>query len=433
MNAPPLPAPGSCPERLDRAALQARQWEKLSLLLNHVVPENPFWSARFAAAGLCPTEIRSLDDFRRLPCVTKADLAADQLAHPPYGSVLTYNRGEYVRLHQTSGTTGRPLRWLDTRASWDWILECWAQIFRLIGLESYDRLCFPFSFGPFLGFWAAFEGANRLGNLCLAAGGMSTQARLNLIAENEATFVCCTPTYALRLAEEAEATGFDLAGSSVRGLLVAGEPGGNLPATRQRLEQAWGARVFDHWGMTELGPMAVEVAEDPGNLCVLESECLAEIVDPATCEPVPAGTPGELVLTNLGRWGSPLLRYRTGDLVVADPHPGHSCSLLRLRGGILSRTDDMLTIRGNNIYPTVLEDLIRQFTEIAEYRITVVSRKAMQHVQIEFESLESSGAGDLTSRLERTIKDRLNFQAEIIAVSTGSLPRFEMKGRRFVR
>jgi phenylacetate-CoA ligase len=191
--------------------------------------------------------------------------------------------------------------------------------------------------------------------------------------------------------------------------------------------------VFDHWGMTELGPMAVEVLDDPGNLCVLESECLAEVVDPATCEPVSAGSPGELVLTNLGRWGSPLLRYRTGDLVVADPHPGPSCSLLRLKGGILSRTDDMLTIRGNNIYPTVLEDLIRQFADVAEYRITVVSRKAMQHVQIEFEAVEASRSAELADGLERSIKDRLNFQAEVRAVPAGSLPRFEMKGRRFVR
>src|SRR5262249_20860212 len=157
---------------------------------------------------------------------------------------------------------------------------------------------------------------------CLAAGGMSSPARLKFIAENNATIVCCTPTYALRLAEVALEEGIDLAQGSVRALIVAGEPGGGLGTIRERIEAAWGARVFDHWGMTELGPLAAECVEDPGHLYVLETECIPEILDPATCQPVAPGQPGELVITSLGRWGSPLFRYRTGDIVEADRGAG---------------------------------------------------------------------------------------------------------------
>jgi phenylacetate-CoA ligase len=426
------------PERLDRAGLLHRQTQRLRALVAEIVPANRFWANRFAAAGLAAGDIRQPADLQKLPFVTKAELVADQQAFPPYGSNLTYPVGRYIRLHQTSGTTGAPLRWLDTPQSWAAMMESWSQIFRMVGLRPEDRLCFPFSFGPFLGFWAAFEGANRLGNLCLAAGGMSSQARLRLIADNQATFVCCTPTYAVRLVEEAAAAGLDLGQSSVRGLIVAGEPGGNLPTLRARMEAGWGARVFDHWGMTELGPLATECLADPGNLAVLETECIAEIIDPQTGRPVSPGDPGELVITNLGRAGSPLLRYRTGDIVQADlsPSPG-GYELLRLKGGILSRSDDMLTIRGNNIYPSALEELLRQFPAVAEYRIQVRSVKAMQHIHIEVEPTSATDtAGETPALLEKiahTVKDRLNFQVDVTAAACGSLPRFEMKGKRLVR
>lgn len=438
------------PERLSRPELTRLQTGRLKALLAEILPRNRFWSTRLAAAQVHASDIDTLDDLQKLPFTTKAELLADQQANPPYGSNLTYDVVQYSRLHQSSGTTGVPLRWLDTPQSWDWILQSWAQLFRLLGLRREDRLFFPFSFGPFLGFWAGFEGANRLGNLCLPGGGLSSQARLNLMLENQATIVCCTPTYALRLAEiAAEGAGgksIDLVGSSVRALLVAGEPGGNVPATRKRIEEAWGARVFDHWGMTELGPLAIEVADSPGGLSVLETECIAEIIDPATGRPVTPGEEGELVITNLGRWGSPLIRYRTGDRVRADvrrdaapDQPGNAngeLSLLRLEGGILGRLDDMLTIRGNNFYPSALEDIIRQFAAVAEYRIEVRSVKSMQHLKIEIEPLaatEPGDAGGLASQIAALIKDRWNFQAQVVEVPPGSLPRFELKGRRFFR
>src|SRR5262249_4263698 len=262
---------------------------------------------------------RRLDDWSGLPFTTKDELLAAQTEHPPYGGLLTYPLERYTRLHQTSGTKGAPLRWLDTPESWDWMLGCWGKMFDIVGVTPADRLLFAFSFGPFLGFWTAFEAATRMGCLCLAAGGLSSGARLRMLLDNRATVVLCTPTYALHLAEFARQQGIRIEG--VRSLIVAGEPGGSIPATRRCIEEAWQARVFDHSGMAEVGPLAIECPASPGGLHILEGDYFAEVIDVATGINVATGMPGELVLTNLGRRGSPLIRYRTGDLVRVDPKP----------------------------------------------------------------------------------------------------------------
>ncbi len=407
-------------------------------MLEEIIPSNPFWTSKFRDADVDTARVQGVDELALLPLTTKAEILADHDANPPYGSNLTYDLHTYSRLHQTSGTTGVPMRALDTPQSWQWVLSCWAQIYRIVGLTPRDRLVFPFSFGPFLGFWAGFEGAAQLGNLCLAGGGMSSEARLELILEHEATFVCCTPTYALRLAEVAREQGLDLAQSAVRAILVAGEPGGNIPSTRRQIETAWGARVLDHWGMTEVGALAVESFDDPGGLYVLETECIPEIIDPVTGDAVPPGNEGELVITNLGRWGSPLIRYRTGDRVRArEPSEHDQLPLMYLSGGILGRTDEMIIIRGNNVYPSRLEDILRGFEEVVEFRINIETRKEMPHVRIEVEPQphvhDTADGEQLAARITQVIKDRQNFHAEITLVPSGSLPRFEMKGRRFFR
>ena len=440
-----------------RDALRRHQSWRLAELLRDIVPTNRFWSEKWRAAGveLTQGELSVPDDLAKLPLLTKAELVADHAAHAPYGSNLTFDVGAYSRFCQTSGTTGEPLRWLDTPGSWQWMLGCWEQIFELAGVRADDRFCFPFSFGPFLGFWAAFDGAARLGRLCLPGGGMSSESRLKLIAENRATVVCCTPTYALRLAEVADELGMDLKSNSVRMLIVAGEPGGSVSSIRSRIETAWGARVIDHWGMTEVGPLAGECVENPGGLHILETECIAEIINPVSgrsfdldaaltigqqveAEPIR----GELVITNLGRVGSPVIRYRTGDLVELDPAPC-PCgrSLMRLKGGIQSRVDDMVTIRGNNVYPIAIEAILREFSEIIEYRIAIDTGRAMQELQISIETSlgtpqsveEQNRLNDLLTRITATIHDRLHFRPELNIVAADTLPRHEMKGRRIQR
>jgi phenylacetate-CoA ligase len=421
-------------EDLGRDELDRLQRERLSALLREVLPRNRFYQRKLAAAGLTAEDVRGPDDLARLPFTTKAELLADQGAHPPYGEILTYPLERYSRFHQTSGTSGRPLRWLDTPESWAWAVGCWGAFYRMARVVPEDRLCFAFSFGPFLGFWTAFEAASRLGCLCLPAGGMSSGARLRYLFDNRATVVLCTPTYALHLAEVAREEGIDLPASDVRALIVAGEPGGSIPATRQRIEAGWGARVFDHNGLTECGPVGIECAERPGGLHLLETEYLAEVIDPRTGQGVPPGTEGELVLTNFGRWGSPLLRYRTGDLVREGPAPC-PCgrALVWLDGGVRGRADDMVVIRGNNFYPAALQTILHRFAEVVEYRVEVDRSASMPVLRVEVEPRPDAHGPALAAYVDRAIRDELLFRAEVVVVEPGSLPRFEHKAQRVVR
>ncbi len=434
--------------------IQQHQANRLRGLLQRLIPANSFWTSKWQAAGvdLSQAAIDSLrvpGDLAKFPLTTKAELVEDHKAHPPYGSNLTFEIGAYSRFCQTSGTTGQPLRWLDTPDSWQWMLGCWEQIFEMAGLRADDRLAFPFSFGPFLGFWAAFEGAARMGRLCLPGGGMSSEARLKFIEENQATVVCCTPTYALRLAEAAADLAKQRGGTvsemlkSVRLLIVAGEPGGSVTSIRYKIEESWGARVIDHWGMTEVGPLAGECVENPGGLHILETECIAEILDTATGRPfdlkeTTAPVRGELVITNLGRIGSPMIRYRTGDIVEFDPQ---RCpcgrQLMRLKGGILGRVDEMLTIRGNNVFPTAIEAILREFPEVIEFQFDTVTRDSMPQLQIEIETTmgvpDVEQAGEfhaMIDRIKSAIHDRLHFRPEVIPVPPNSLPRSELKSQR---
>lgn len=410
--------------------VKRRQEERLARLVE-VLPANSFYRRKLAEAGLTPKDITSPNGFRRLPPTTKQELIADQEQAPPYGTNLTYPLQQYVRLHQTSGTRGKPLRWLDTADSWNWMLGCWQTMFDMVGIAAGQRLFFPFSFGPFLGFWTAFEAATRRGCLCLAAGGMSSVARLHMLRDNQAQVMLCTPTYALHLAQVAEENGIAIRGILSK-IIVAGEPGGSIPATRQRIEDAWGARLLDHSGMTEVGPMTIECLNHPGGLHVLEEDYFVEVVDPATLEPAPPGNLGEMLVTNLGRDGSPLVRYRTGDLVrvASSPCPCGS-PFIRLEEGILGRTDDMIAIRGNNFFPSALENVLRRFGEVIEYRVCVDRTSPLAELQIEIECGPQGGPA-IERRIAQTIRDELFFRAEVKVVPAGTLPRFEMKARRIV-
>ena len=430
-------------ETLDRAGVANLQRRKLAAMLEVVLGSNAFYRGKFAGIGVGPGAVA----LERLPFTVRAELEQDQAAHPPYGTNLTYPLEQYCRYHQTSGSGGgKPMRWLDTRASWAWFKRCWGVIYRAAGVTTLDRIIFPFSFGPFVGFWAAFDGAAELGNLCIPAGGLSTHARLRMMLDGEATVVCCTPTYALRMAEVAREEGLDLARSTVWALIVAGEAGGSIPEVRSRIEAAWGARVFDHHGMTEMGPVSFECAESRGTgVHIIECEFVAEVIDPQTLEAVPEGEAGELVLTNLGRWGSPLIRYRTGDQVRLT-RGRCACGrwFARAEGGILGRIDDMFTVRGNNVFPNAVEAVLRRFPEVAEFRLEVTggaagggsveASAALAQVKLEIEPQPDVADGvELCGRVSRAVQAALSFRPDVVAVPAGSLPRFEMKAKRFVR
>jgi phenylacetate-CoA ligase len=411
--------------------MRRRQLERLRTLIAALRPDNRFYSAKLPD-GL-PGSLEEF--FENTPFTTKPELAADQRLHPPFGSNLTYPADRYNRFSQTSGTSGRPMRWLDTSESWDWMLDNWLRVFETAGVTSRDRIFFAFSFGPFLGFWVAFESASRLGCLCMPGGGMPTASRLAVILETGATVLCCTPTYAIHMAEVAAREGIDLSESKVRNVIVAGEPGGSIPATRRRIEELWpGARVVDHHGLTEVGPVSYGCPARADVLHIIESSYIAEIIDPETGQHAPRGVRGELVLTNLGRTGSPLLRYRTGDIVLADAEDRCQCgsSDMALLGGILGRADDMVVVRGVNVYPGAIENVLREAGGVAEYRVRVWVREGLQELSIEVEP-EPSCDPALAHRIQARLRDALSLRIPVKLAASGALPRFEMKARRWVK
>ncbi len=425
----------------DRAAIEADQLEQLRSLLAELFPANRFYTQKLQAAGVT-FDIASLADFSaRFPFTTKPELVTDQRGQPPFGTNLTYPLDRYTRFHQTSGTSGTPLRWLDTPESWDGMIESWTEVFRAADVCVGARVMFAFSFGPFLGFWLAFESAARLGCLCLPGGGLGSAARLRVMRDNRANVLCCTPTYAIRLAEVATEEKIDLRALGVKAIIVAGEPGGSIPATRAKLEALWpGARVFDHHGMTEVGPVTFQCPAQPGVLHVIEAAYFAEVIDPASGKPAASG---ELVLTTLGRTGSPLLRYRTGDLVklfpqpaTRNPSPPPPCTCgrhdLALAGGIIGRVDDMIIVRGVNIYPTAVEEILRGFGEVAEYRVHVISAQALTEMRVEIEPVAGCpDAEALIAAVGQAFETAFALRVPV-AAAVGALPRFEMKARRWV-
>ena len=404
----------------DLDGLRDRQLEKLRAGLEHVLSSNPFWRARLE-------DVRGWDGFERLALTTKAELLADQAAHPPFGTNLTFPIDRYVRLHQTSGSSGdHPLRWLDTAESWDWWLRIWADhVYAAAGVGADDRVFFAFSFGPFIGFWSAFGGAQRLGAMCISGGAMTSEQRLRNMLDLGATVLLCTPTYALRLADVAKELGLDLAGAGIRRTVHAGEPGASIPATRGAIEAAYGAQAFDHTGMTELGPTGFSCSQRDG-IHLVESEFIFEVLD----EKGRPATEGELVATNLGRWGSPLIRYRTGDRVKVSREPC-SCGspYLKLLGGIRGRVDDMFTVRGVNLYPSQVEDIVRRHPEVLEFVIEHRRVRQMDEVAL----LLEAPPGYSTERLEADLRQALGVRLGCRIVEAGTLPRSELKSKRIRR
>ena len=419
-------------ETMPRKALEALQIEKLCSMLEQIYGRNRFYTDKLDAAGIHPDSIQTLDDLRRLPLTEKSELVQAQSDALPFGSNTTFEESAYSRFHQTSGTTGTPLRVLDTPESWDWWGRCWGHVLAGAGLTENDRMFVPFSFGPFIGFWAAVEGAQKINALMIPGGGRDSLQRLHLMKELGSTAMCCTPTYALRLAEVAQESGFDLSEIPLRTLIHAGEPGANVPATKVRIESVWNAKCYDHAGASEIGAHSFECEIQPNGTHVTESEFIVEVLNPETLEPVPAGEQGELIITNLGRIGYPVIRYRSGDLVVLNQQKC-TCgrSFARFEGGVIGRADDMVVVRGVNIFPSAVENLVRQCESVEEFRITVTTDREMGNLAIELELSKNANPESARKTVDQAIQNELSLRPEITLVPSGSLPRFEMKAKRF--
>jgi len=409
-------------EAFERAALDEYQLTRFNDLLNTILPANSFYANKLAS---CPQQLTSLNELFELPFTVKDELLAEGADHHLPAN-MTWPVDQYVRYHQTSGTHGKPLSVYDTAADWEWWTNCWQFVLDAAEITAEDRAMLAFSFGPFIGFWSAHDALVARGALLIPGGGMNTLARLDLLRRTRATVLLCTPTYALHLVEVAEQHSINLAHTEVRQIVVAGEPGGSVPATRGRIEAAWNARLTDHSGASEVGPWGYGDPHGRG-LYVLESEFVAEFFSVESGKPSGEGELSHLVLTSLGRHGMPIIRYRTGDLVRPTWKQSGRNRFVFLEGGVLGRTDDMMIVRGVNIFPSSLIQILHSFPEVVEYRITVRRRGEMDELVVEVEDHLQD-----TARIAEEMRLRLGLKVDVRLAAAMSLPRFEGKGARFV-
>ena len=411
-------------------SLEQQRLDQLNQLVSAISATNRFYRKKLEAADALDG-FRSLEHFRsQMPFTLKSELSEDQAAHPPYGSFLTYPSTQYTRYHQTSGTSGKPLIWLDDPESWQWVLESWKYTWRAAGAEAGESALFAFSFGPFIGFWAAFDSATQLGVRSIPAGGMSSIDRLRFILAQKPTYLCCTPTYALRLVDVAEDQGYDLSKAEVKCIIVGGEPGGSVPEIRERIIGGWKtAQLLDHHGMTEVGPVSHGDLDNPGLVHLVHDHFYCEVLDPETDEPVKEGETGELILTTLGRYASPLIRYRTRDLVRPVAVEGQDPKLFGLEGGILGRSDDMVVVRGVNLYPSAVDSVIRSVSGVREYQVDIDKRTSLAQISVRLD-LEGDQETVL-KELNKQIRSAFHMRFDLVVVESGSLPTFEMKARRW--
>ena len=426
-------------ETMPRDELDALQLHKLRLTLEWASSQVPWHSKRLNEAGVSAESITTLDDLRRIPFMTRAEWMDAQLQEPPYGPILAAPEESAVRYHMTSGTTGRtPIRVLDGMKDWEWIAEMWCYGFWGFGVRPSDTVFFAFSYGTFVGFWGAHYACEKIGSLVLPGGNMTTEARVRQIMDMKATVVCSTPTYALRMAQEAATMGVDLANGPVKRLILSGEPAGSIPATKKLIEQQWGAKAADTAGMTELGTiMMFECEHQPGGTHIIEPHYIEEVVDPESGEPVGYGEQGERVVTSFGRGFIPVIRYRTRDLVVKVPADRCSCGRTfdLYEGGIVGRVDDMKLVRGTNIYPRAIEAIVREYEQVDEFQIHLYTADGIRdeiEVLVEIPDPDADAdrlLGELSTSLSEA-HEGLRFGVR--SVELGSLPRFELKAKRLV-
>lgn len=426
-------------ETMPRAELDALQLHKLKRLIEWTEAQVPFHSKRLHDAGITAESLTSLDDLRRIPFFTRDEWMQGQLDQPPYGPILAAPEEAAIRYHLTSGTTGRtPIRVLDSMKDWEWIAEMWCYGFWGFGIRPEDTVFFAFSYGTFVGFWGAHYACEKIGCLVLPGGNMTTDARVKQIVDMNATVVCSTPTYALRMAQEAQRMGIDLASGPVKRMILSGEPAGSIPATKKLIEEQWGAKAGDTAGMTELGTIMIfECDHQPGGTHIIEDHFIEEVIDPYTEEPVPYGERGERVVTSFGRGFIPVIRYRTRDFVVKVPADTCSCGRTFdiYEGGIRGRVDDMKLVRGTNVYPRAVEAIVREYREVDEFQIHLFTAEGIRD---EIEVLIE--IPDPTADKERIVvelcgaladaHEGLRFPVRIVA--NESLPRFELKAKRLL-
>ena len=422
-------------ETASRDAMRKIQEEKFLEQVRHAYDNSPFYRKKFDDAGVKPDDVRSLDDIGKLPFTTKDELKADQAENPPWGNILAVPLEECLRVHSTSATTGRPVMYLDTQEDWTGFYRSYARGLYGMGIRKSDMVMCAFSYGPWIGFWSGFFAAQEIGCLMFPAGGFSTEQRIDALLTYPITVLGSTPSYALYMAEEARKRGIDLAKESkIHITWHTGEPGASIPATKKKLEDAFGAQVYDLPGLTELAAWGFSCTEHSGIVHVHEDYCYPEVLDLETDEPVGPGGEGEIVFTSLYRKAMPLLRYRTRDVIkVADRPCPCGRTLFSLEGGVLGRLDDMKKVRGVIVYPSRIEEIVRTFPEMEEFMVYLRRKEGLDEITVQVDAapdVPKERYADLQERMESGLRVGLGIRAGVEIVESGSLPRWDHKAKR---
>jgi len=427
-------------EILPRESLEKRQLEFFKGQMEYVIEKSPFYKRKYKEAGLAPLDIKRIEDIKKVPFTTKRELLKSQEELPPYGDFHCIGIEKAVRVFQTSGTTGKPLKILFSKK--DWFVNIYEQFsYYLYGyeMEPTDIAFFPFTYGLFIAWWGIQSTMEQHGVTIVPGGGQSSEDRLRHIIEWNATVVCGTPSYIVYLGELAKKMGINLPESRVRMVITAGEPGAQVPATKRLIQELWGAKNYDDVGSTEITNFGFECVAQKGTH-VTESMFYAECIDPDTGNQVPEGEVGELVLSNLCCESEPLLRYRTGDLVKFN-FKQCDCgrTFLRLEEGIIGRADDMFHFGGVNIFPSAIENFIRQIPEFStEYQLVVPPLGSGKKLKIRIEpkagNINKETIDNAIKHFIEMIKYNIKITPDVEVVKTGTLPRFEgRKARRVIR
>jgi phenylacetate-CoA ligase len=413
-------------------------WEELKLRLLqkhllHAYENSPYYRESFDAAGVHPREVRSLDDIRRFPFIDKQVLRARQQAAPPFGDLLAVPERDIVYISASSGSTGVPTASPFTAQDFDDWIDYEARQFWSSGLRPDDRYCHSLNFSLFVG-GPCVLGAQKLGALSIHAGTVPSERLLTIIRQFQASAIWTTPSYAWYLGETAQKEGIDVRNDlNIKRIFVAGEPGGSIPETRQRIEALWGASIYDYYGLSDIFGSCAGMCEAKDGLHWAEDHILVEVIDPESGESVAEGERGELVLTTLKKSARPMIRFRTGDIVSFTSEPC-SCGRTSIRMlGVHGRLDDMLIIKGVNVFPSDIEAIARKDHDLTgEYKLIVERDNHLDKLTVEVERAATyTGQDDeLAARFIRQLQSVTGVSAKVSILAADTLPRATHKAKR---
>ena len=423
-------------ETLEPERLKKLQLKKFKQILNWAWSNSPFYRELYEEAGLNPGDVKTWKDVSRIPKVEKSMLQKAQ-THPPfpYGKLLAVPLEEVTEFRQTSGTTGQPVYQADSWSDWEWWSECWSYILWSQGYRPRDRIFFPFGYNIFVAFWAGHYAAEKIGCEVVPGGVLDTPARVLKIQELKPSAIMGTPTYILNMAETARSRlGMDPAALSVEKITCAGEPGASIPSTKKRLEESWGAKVFDHAGATEIGAWGFECSHQPGGIHANEAFFLVEIEDILTGEPiVETGRQGKMVITAFDRLAQPCVRFDSKDVIEWSDQPCSCGRTFRVaKGGVLGRIDDITKVKGVLLSPTSIEEVVRSFDECGdEFEVVVEKNGDSEKITVKVELQPDCSKDRFLDDFKYQLRLKTNLGYVVETHPLGTLPRYEGKARRF--